>query len=139
LPSQDFSHEYQAVIAYVLYSQILKGAEFMYVAGELDKYAVKELNHCLILGEQIDYLASMLVHETRALSTSKKVIEMLQLEHDNEAEPFGTFFERISQREELADYAIAKRIGGILIDKQTHHTALKIALSKNASSQLQAA
>ena len=139
LLNQDLSREYQAIIACVVYSQVLKGAEFMHIAGELEKHVVRELNHALILGEQIDYLAGMLVDESSALSTSKKAIEMLRLERDNEAEIIRNYSERILQCEDLAEYAICEQIRGIQIDKQIHQASLTTVLSKNASNQFQAA
>jgi rubrerythrin len=45
LLNQDLSREYQAMIGYVVYSQVLKGAEFMNIAGELEKHAAEELSH----------------------------------------------------------------------------------------------
>ncbi len=139
LLNQDLSREYQAIIAFVVYSQVLKGSEFMHIVGELEKHVVRELNHALILGEQIDYLADMLVDESSALSTSMKAIEMLQLARENEAETIRNYSERILQCEDLAEYAICEQIRGIQIDKQINQTALTTALSKNASNQLQAA
>jgi bacterioferritin len=138
LLNQDLSREYQAIIVYVVYSQVLKGAEFMHVAGEIEKHIARELNHALILGEQIDYLASMQVDESSFLSTSKKAIEMLQLERDNEAEVIRNYSERIRQCEDLSEYAVCEQIRGIQIDKQIHQTVLATALSKNAFKQLQA-
>jgi len=136
--NQDLSREYQAIIAYVVYSQVLKGAEFMHVAGEIEKHVARELNYALILGEQIDYLASLQVDESGTLNTSKKAIEMLQMERDNEAEVIQNYTERIRQCEALAEYAISEQIRGIQIDKQIHQIALATALSKNAFKQLQA-
>jgi len=50
LLNQDLAREYQAIIAYVVYSQVLKGAEFMNIAGELVKHAAQETEprtyHC---------------------------------------------------------------------------------------------
>src|ERR1022692_3368064 len=56
LLNQDLSREYQAIIGYVVYSQVLKGAEFMNIAGELEKHDAQELSHALIIAKQIDYL-----------------------------------------------------------------------------------
>ncbi|WP_420238348.1 ferritin-like domain-containing protein [Telmatobacter bradus] len=139
LLNQDLSREYMAIIAYVVYSQVLKSAEFMHVAGELEKHVVRELNHALILGEQIDYLTNTLVDEASTLSTSKKAIEMLQLECDNEAEIIQNYRKRICQCEDLAEYAVCEQIRGIMNHKIIHQNALTTALSKNASSQYQAA
>ena len=139
LLNQDLSREYQAIIAYVVYSQVLKKSEFMHVAGVLEEHVVRELNHALILGEQIDYLTSMVLDEASILSTSKKAIEMLQLERNHEAAIIRNYSERISQCEDLAEYAVCEQIRGIQIDKQIHEKALAIALSRNVSSQFQAA
>lgn len=138
LLNQDLSREYQAIIAYVVYSQVLKGSELVHVAGVLEEHVVRELNHALILGEQIDYLTSMVLDEASALSISKKAIEMLQLERNHEAEIIRSYSERISQCEDLAEYAICEQIRAIQIDKQIHQKTLAAALSKNASNQFQA-
>jgi bacterioferritin len=138
LLNQDLSREYQTIIAHVVYSQVLKGTEFMHVAGGIEKHVAQELNHALILGEQIDYLASMQTDESNSLSTSKKATEMLQSERDNEAEVIQNYSERIRQCEDLAEYATCEQIRGIQVDKQIHQTALAAALNENTFKQLQA-
>jgi bacterioferritin (cytochrome b1) len=105
----------------------------------LEEHVVRGLNHARILGEQIDCLTSMVLDEDSALSTSKKAIEMLQLERNHDAEIIRNYSERISQCENLAEYAICEQIRGIQTDKQIHQKALATALSKNVSSQFQAA
>src|SRR6185312_12863693 len=59
LLNEDLSREYQAIIAYVVYSQVLKGAAYMNIAQELEKHAGEELAHALIISKQIDYLGGM--------------------------------------------------------------------------------
>jgi rubrerythrin len=59
LLNEDLSREYQAIIAYVVYSQVLKGAEFMNIADQLEEHAKQELQHALIVSRQIDYLGAM--------------------------------------------------------------------------------
>ena len=56
LLNEDLAREYQAIIAYVVYSQVLKGAQYMNIAGELETHASEELAHALIISKQIDYL-----------------------------------------------------------------------------------
>ena len=106
--NQDLPHEYLAVIAYVVYSQVLNESKFMHVAGVLEEHVVRELNHALILGEQIDYLAKMVLDEVRVLSTSKKAIELLQLERNHGLEIIRNYSERITQCEYMAEYAISE-------------------------------
>src|ERR1035438_7313951 len=54
LLNEDLSREYQAIIAYVVYSQVLKGAEYMSIADQLEIHAGQELQHALTLSRQID-------------------------------------------------------------------------------------
>src|SRR6185312_6224089 len=56
LLNDDLSREYQAVIAYVVYSQVLKGAQYMNIAKELEKHAGEELSHAITVAKHIDYL-----------------------------------------------------------------------------------
>src|SRR2546430_12999701 len=57
--NEDLSREYQAIIAYVVYSQVLKGAEYMDIAAQLETHAKQELDHALTISRQIDYLGKM--------------------------------------------------------------------------------
>jgi rubrerythrin len=59
LLNEDLSREYQAIIAYVVYSQVLKGAEYMNIADQLEQHAHQELQHALTISRQIDYLGKM--------------------------------------------------------------------------------
>jgi Ferritin-like domain len=59
LLNEDLSREYQAIISYVVYSLVLKGAEFMSIAEQLELHAQQELKHALIISRQIDYLGKM--------------------------------------------------------------------------------
>lgn len=131
LLNQDLAREYQAIIAYVVYSQVLKGAEFMNIAGELEKHAAQELSHALIIAKQIDYLGGMPTVEAKPVRTSEKASQMLQFDLDNETETIRNYRERLRQCEELAEYAMSEQIREILIDEQDHQIALATALGKN--------
>jgi bacterioferritin len=131
LLNQDLSREYQAIIGYVVYSQVIKGAEFMNIAGELAKHAAQELGHALIVAEQIDYLGGMPTVAAKTVRTSEKATEMLQFDLDNETETIRNYRERVRQCEELAEYAMGEQIRQILIDEQDHQIALATALGKS--------
>jgi bacterioferritin len=131
LLNQDLAREYQAIIAYVVYSQVIKGAAYMNIAAELVVHAGQELNHALILAEQIDYLGGMPVVVPKPVKTSEKATDMLQFDLDNETETIRNYRERISQCEELGEYAIGEQIRKILIDEQDHQIALATALGKD--------
>ena len=131
LLNEDLSREYQAIISYVVYSQVLKGAEFMNVAGELEKHAGEELAHALVLSNQIDYLGGMPVVQSKPVRTSEKAREMLRFDLENETETIRNYRQRVHQCEDLGEFAIAEHIREILMDEQDHLTALATALGEN--------
>ena len=131
LLNEDLSREYQAIIGYVVYSQVIKGAAFMNIAAELAVHAAQELSHALIIAEQIDYLGGMPTVTAKPVRTSEKATDMLQFDLDNETETIRNYRERVSQCEELAEYAMGEQIRQILVDEQDHQIALATALGKS--------
>lgn len=126
--NEDLAREYQAIISYVNYSQVLKGAEYMNIAAELEKHAAEELSHALIVSNQIDYLGGMPAVHPKPVRTSEKAREMLQFDLENETETIRNYRQRIVQCEQLEEYAIAEHIREILLDEQDHLIALATAL-----------
>ncbi|MFN8391142.1 MAG: ferritin-like domain-containing protein [Bdellovibrionota bacterium] len=128
LLNEDLAREYQAIIAYVNYSKVLKGPEYMHIAKELEGHAAEELKHALIISEQIDYLGGMPTVEAKPVKTSEKAEDMLRFDLDNENETVRNYRDRIKQCEALGEYAIAEHIRGILKDEQDHRIDLATAL-----------
>ena len=135
LLNEDLEREYQAIIAYVVYSQVLKGAEYMNIADELAVHAAEELKHALVISNQIDYLGGMPATKPKVVKTSEKAKEMLQFDLDNETETIRNYRERVRQCEELGEYAMSEQIREILIDEQDHQIALATALGKSIPQQ----
>ncbi len=128
--NEDLAREYQAIIAYVVYSQVLKGAEYMSIAAELEKHAAQELTHALLIAKQIDYLGGMPTVTPKPVRTSEKAQEMLAFDLDNENETVRNYRERVRQCESLGEYAIAENIRTILVQEQEHQIDLATALGK---------
>jgi bacterioferritin len=126
--NEDLSREYQAIIAYTVYSQVLKGAQFMSIAAELEKHAHEELAHALIISNQVDYLGGMPAVTAKPVKTSEKAEDMLHFDLDNENETIRNYRERVKQCESLSEYALAEQIRGILVQEQDHQSALATAL-----------
>ena len=126
--NEDLSGEYQAVISYVVYSQVLKGAEYMAIAAELEKHAHEELAHALIVAKQIDYLGGMPSVRTLPVRTSEKARDMLRFDLDNETETIHRYRQRVRQCEALEEYAMAEQIRMILVQEQEHQIDLASAL-----------
>jgi bacterioferritin len=130
LLNEDLSREYQAIIAYVVYSQVLKGAEFMSIAEQLESHAQQELKHALILSRQIDYLGKMPTVIPRPVRTSENAREILRFDLDNENETIRNYRERVRQCEAIGEFAMAEQIRQILVDEQDHQIDLATALGE---------
>jgi bacterioferritin len=128
LLNEDLAREYQAIIAYVVYSQVIKGAAYMAIATELEKHAQEELSHALIISKQIDYLGGKPTVTPKPVKTSEKVEEMLRFDLDNENETVRNYRDRVRQCEALGEFAMAEQIRGILVQEQEHQIDLATAL-----------
>ena len=132
LLNEDLAREYQAIIAYVVYSQVLKGPEFMSIADQLELHAQQELKHALIISRQIDYLGKMPTVTPKPVKTSESAREMLRFDLDNENETIRNYRDRVRQCEALGEFAMAEQIRQILIDEQDHQIDLATALGEDA-------
>jgi len=130
--NEDLSREYQAIIAYVNYSQVLKGAAYMNIADELAVHAGEELQHALKVANHIDYLGGMPSVSPKPVKTSEKAEEMLRFDLDNEKETIRQYRRRVRQADQLNEYAIAESLRGILVEEQDHLIALATALGIDA-------
>jgi bacterioferritin len=126
----DLAREYQAIISYVVYSQVLKGPQYMNIASELVKHAGEELQHALIVAKQIDYLGAMPGVLPKQVKTSEKAEDMLRFDLANENETIRNYRERVRQCEALGEFAIAEHLREILIQEQDHQIALATALGE---------
>ena len=130
LLNEDLAREYQAIIAYVVYSQVLTGAQYMDIADQLEIHAKQELDHALILSRQIDYLGKMPTVTPKPVRTSKSPTDMLRFDLDNENETIRNYRDRIRQCEALGEFAMAEQIRQILVQEQDHQIDLATALGE---------
>src|SRR5947208_5403689 len=130
LLNEDLSREYQAIIAYVVYSQVLKGAEYMDIAAQLEIHAKQELDHALTLSRQIDYLGKMPAVTPKPVRTSKNARDMLRYDLDNENETIRNYRDRIPLCEAHGAYPMAEQNRKILVQEQDHQIDLATALGE---------
>ena len=128
LLNEDLQREYQAIIAYVNYSKVLKGAAYMNIAAELEVHAKEELDHALALSDHVDYLGGMPAIVPKPVKTSEKAEDMLSFDLENEKETIRNYRRRVKQADELNEFAISESLRGILVQEQDHLTALATAL-----------
>jgi bacterioferritin len=131
LLNDDLCREYQAIIAYVVYSQVLSGAQYMDIAAQLEIHAKQELDHALIIARQIDYLGKMPAVTPRPVRTSENAKDMLRFDLENENETIRNYRERVRQCEALEEYAMAEQIRQILVQEQDHQIDLATALGED--------
>jgi len=126
--NEDLAREYQAIIAYTVYSQTIKGAAFTDIARELSVHAGEELAHALLIAKQIDYLNGEPVVVPKEVKVSKKAEDMLRFDLENEKQTIINYRQRIRQAEELGEYAISEVLRKIIAQEQEHLTDLADAL-----------
>jgi bacterioferritin len=126
--NEDLSREYQVIIAYVTYSQVLTGAAYMSIAATLEVHAKEELSHALKISNAVDYLGGMPSVTPKLVKTSQVADEMLRFDLENETETIRQYRRRIKQADELNEFAIAESIRDILLDEQDHLIVLATAL-----------
>ena len=125
---EDLSREYQAIMAYVVYSQALKGAEYQNIAKELEVHAGEELAHAITISRQIDYLGGMPNATALPVKLTEDAKEMLRADLDNENNTVRAYRERVRQADALGEFAISEEIREILRQEQEHQIDLATAL-----------
>ena len=126
--NEDLAREYQAIIAYVVYSQTLKGAQYMTIAKELEKHASEELAHALTVAKHIDYLGGTPVAKALPIKETSDATDMLRADLENENATIRNYRQRVVECEKLGEYGIAEDIREILRQEQEHQSDLAMAL-----------
>ena len=128
LLNEDLAGEYQAIIAYTVYSQVLKGAAYTDIARELEAHAGEELAHAIKIAKQIDYLGGMPAVIPKPVRTSDDPVVMLRADLENERETVARYRERIVQAEAMGEFALSETLRGIIVQEQEHEIDLSSAL-----------
>jgi bacterioferritin len=128
--NEDLAREYQAIIAYVVYSQVLKGAQYMSIAKELEKHAGEELRHALTVAKHIDYLGGMPCAVPLPVKLTEDAVQMLRADLQNENDTIRAYRDRVRECEAIGEFGIAEDIREILRQEQEHQTDLATALGE---------
>lgn len=129
--NEDLAREYQAIIAYVVYSQAIKGAQYMSIAKELEAHAHEELQHAITIAKQIDYLGAMPTAKALPVTISDDAVEMLRADLENENVTVRNYRQRVRECEALGEFAIGEEIREILKQEQEHQVDLATALGED--------
>jgi bacterioferritin len=126
--NEDLAREYQAIIAYTVYSNVLKGAQWMSIAAELKLHAAQELQHAMTIADQIDYLGGMPTATPKPVKLSEKPEDMIRFDLDNETVTIRNYRQRVRQAEAVGHYALAEALRKIIGQEQEHQHDLATAL-----------
>jgi bacterioferritin len=124
----DLAREYQAIIAYTVYSQVLKGAAYTDIARELEKHAGEELDHALKISKQIDYLGGCPTTKPEPVKLSDDPKELLRFDLENEQATVANYRTRIRQAEAMGEFALSETLRQIIAQEQEHEIDLADAL-----------
>lgn len=126
--NHDLELEYSAAIQYINHSAVMKGAAYGDIIKELKIHANEEVQHAMILADQIDYLGGKPTIEVGEIKVSDKNETMLNQDLDGENDAIKRYKIRIEQAEILKEYALAQQLRTILAVEQEHAMDLKQAL-----------
>ena len=128
LLNMDLELEYSAAIQYINHAAVMTGAAYGDIIKELKIHANEEVQHAMILADQIDYFEGDPAVDVGKIHTSKDNKGMLQQDLDGEEDAIRRYKIRIEQAEQLKEYALAQQLRNILATEQEHAMDLKQAL-----------
>jgi bacterioferritin len=130
LLNMDLELEYSAAIQYINHSAVMTGAAYGDIIKELKIHANEEIQHAMILADQIDYLGGCPSVGVGKILTSEDNNQMLQQDLDGEEDAIKRYKLRIEQSEQLKEFALAQQLRNILATEQEHAMDLRQALGK---------
>jgi len=126
----DLELEYSAGIQYINHTAVMTGAAYGDIIKELKVHANQEIQHAIILAEQINYLGGSPSVKVGKILTSDDNDQMLQQDLDAEEDAITRYKIRIEQAEQIKEFALAGQLRNILVVEQEHAMDIKQALGQ---------
>ena len=118
--NKDLEWEYAAAIQYIQHATLITGAQYDSIIEELIVHSQEEMQHAMMLSEQIDFLGGIPSVDVEKRETSKNSLKMLNQDLAGEEMAINRYKERISQAEERRDYGLRRILEDILIQEEEH-------------------
>lgn len=128
--NKDLEWEYSAAIQYVQHAATINGAQFDSIQKELLIHAQEEMQHAVMLSEQIDFLGGVPTIDVEKRAISPDSLEMLKQDLWGEENAITRYKERIGQAEDLKEYGLRRVLEDILIQEEEHKRDIANALAK---------
>lgn len=126
--NKDLEWEYAAAVQYVQHAAAISGPQYDSIQKELIIHSQEEMQHAVMLSEQIDFLGGVptINVEKREISSSSR--EMLKQDLWGEDNAITRYKERIAQAEALKEYGLRRVLEDILIQEEEHKRDIANAL-----------
>jgi bacterioferritin len=108
----------------------MTGAAYGDIIKELKIHANEEIQHAMILADQIDFFEGAPTVNVGEINTSRDNQTMLKQDLEGEEDAIKRYKIRIEQAEELKEFALAQQLRNILATEQEHAMDLKQALGE---------
>ena len=128
LLNNDLKLEYVAAIQYINHAAVMSGAAYGDIIKELKIHANEEIQHAMILADQIDFHGGDPTVEVGEILTSKNNEKMLNQDLAGERDAIERYKMRIEQAEALKEFALSQQLRNILAMGQEHAMDLVQAL-----------
>jgi bacterioferritin len=128
--NKDLEWEYAAAIQYVQHAAAINGAQFDSIQKELLIHAQEEMQHAVMISEQIDFLGGIPTVDVEKREISADRVKMLKQDLWGEDNAITRYKERIGQAEELKEYGLRRVLEDILIQEEEHKRDIANALAK---------
>lgn len=128
----DLQWEYAAAIQYVQHQAVMTGAEFESIRKELLVHSQEEMNHAVMLSEQIDFLGGVPTVDVEKRAVSEDNVEMLEEDLAGEEDAIKRYKERIGLAEQLREYGLRRVLEDILIQEEEHKRDLVTSINRKA-------
>ncbi len=126
--NKDLEWEYAAAVQYVQHASVLTGAQYEGIKKELIIHSQEEMQHAVMLAEQIDFLGGTPTIDVERRGIAPDATTMLQQDLAGEDNAITRYKERIRQAEELQEYGLRRVLEDILIQEEEHKRDLLDAL-----------
>ena len=118
--NKDLEWEYAAAIQYVQHAAVMTGAKYESIQKELIVHSQEEMQHAVMVAEQIDFLGGVPSIDVEKREISKDTLEMLKQDLAGENLAISRYKERIGQAQELKEYGLRRVLEDILIQEEEH-------------------
>ncbi|RMH11399.1 MAG: ferritin-like domain-containing protein [Gammaproteobacteria bacterium] len=127
--NKDLEWEYAAAIQYVQHASVLYGPQYEGIQKELILHSQEEMQHAVLLSEQIDFLGGVPGYQVEKIEVAKLPETMLKQDLSGEDNAIQRYKERIFQAEQLREYGLRRIIEDILIQEEEHKRDLLTVLA----------